>query len=89
MFCLFSVFIFSQLFLLLPNLTPDCLNQKHSQHGFLGLDWRKQRPVCYKVGGAVCDRGKHQKKIFVVVYCEIAFVSLQDDLKPSTIKLVT
>lgn len=26
--------------------------------------------------GELCDRGKHQKKIFVVVYCEIAFVSL-------------
>lgn len=37
----------------------------------------------------MCDRGKHHKKSFVVVYCEILFVSLYDDLKPSAVKLVT
>lgn len=39
------------------NLTPDCMNQKHSQYkGFLGLGWRMYRPVCSRVGGAVWHR---------------------------------
>lgn len=67
--CLFCFFRFSALlFLLLPNLTPKCMNQKHSQNeGFLGLDWRMQRPVCSKLGGAVCVTKENPRKQFFVV----------------------
>lgn len=65
--CLFFRFS-ALLFLPASNLTLDCFDQKHPQHeGFRGLDWRMQRPICSKRGGAVCDRGKHQKTIFFVV----------------------
>lgn len=67
--CFVLFFRFSALlFLLLPNLTPKRMNQKHSQHDvFLGLDWRMQRPICSKLGGAVCVTKENTRKQFFVV----------------------